>query len=997
MGGQLVPFAFSLLLEDPNYRSCKSENDKYQHLKPVVFDPRGVAKLQQGSALNVHLCPQFEEVQRLGFQFPFIEEHATMRGVKPNRKNIDISLAKCDKIAIYPTDAKQKQVEDYVFEYLEPELSQRYLGPDDKVYFKNESSPGSFYKRKGYKTKEDALNSPDFRERVRSSEHVPIFDYNGKQELLDIEEIVVENKIRGTFNPPLDFIAKQKYCFDKQNGAIAASNTKKWIKHGFVKQYAGFHRLAKQMEQFEINDEDDCSGYDRTVFMEPVYRLRWRGFQDKLTTGVTFWYCAFFAIYNFVLCPDGVIRMRQTGNGSGSNNTTTDNSIFHLLVVFRFIFTLWETFLDKWPTLEELLKYHCYNIYSDDAFGAHIISHLPGCTLEKFYEIKTAVYLEFGLVLKPKQHFISYVTDRIDPRHSFLGSYFYLDETSGFYLPYPRVEKISSSVKYTIGKANPEDVVIKVIALTILAAPVPRLYEECRVFLNFLARRYMDSSEIDDVIYQMAKDPNLSSKAWYSYILGRQARLVEEVGFENNNMERRVSRAERALEKFAKRTGMSEEGKQWLIAAIDPFHDKPLAVKGYPDGTPGKSFTQCHKLAMDIAKPANLSAGGTWDCLISTSNFLSCPVDEAVMGEMRSASNEWQLNANSATGRVPVGGLTVVKGVSGVDLSYRATNVSTSEASVLRVPNSVFEGKMRVLSQGFEVSNTTNELYKNGSVTVFELGEEIPEDKWTLQYVNNTAPTPPTAIQGSYSVLNTARNPISLATATQISGTQTWEAKDGAYVVCRPSSQLNPARRPQNLSPIVVMGDSGRPYPNSPDLTAIMETSGGGPYGISTSFAIPFHRKGIYFTNLSEQTTLHVAYNVWTERFPGISQQELLSLATESCDYDPVALEAYATIMSNMPVGVTFKENGFGDWFTGEVASLIDSLTGTKFASGIDAWQKEKFAGNTAIVQTPSQQRPPKPLPTPRKKPKPPPKPAALRGKVLVQKPKALPPIPTKK
>ena len=424
---------------------CKSENNKYQHLKAIGFNPKGVACLAKGSALNILPDPLFEEARNY-FDFPFIDEHASMRGVKSTRSNVEKSLAKCDARPTYPSDPLQTMVEDMVFTYLKPELSVGVLRPQDDVYIKNASSPGKKWKQKKCKTKGEALSHPDFPSEFRSLTSDPVMDYNGKTELLEVEEIVVEDKIRGTFNPPIDFIMKQKLIFDRQNASIAAASKKKWIRYGFVKQYGGFHKFCSDMEQFHIIDEDDCKGYDRLIYLMKVYELRWRGF-SKFSPGfmLTFWYCAWFSIFNLVLCPDGVVRQRQTGNGSGSNNTTADNSIFHLLVVFRFIFKLWKRYQGRYPTLSEVLDNHRYNIYSDDAVGGHNISLFPDLTLDEFYSMKVSTYLEFGLILKPAQHYLTVRPDlgRISPKHSFLGSYFYYDEKLRFYVPYPRVEKIS--------------------------------------------------------------------------------------------------------------------------------------------------------------------------------------------------------------------------------------------------------------------------------------------------------------------------------------------------------------------------------------------------------------------------------------------------------------------------------------------------------------------------------------------------------------------------
>lgn len=423
---------------------------------------------------------------------------------------------------------------------------------------------------------------------------------------------------------------------------------------------------------------------------------------------------------------------------------------------------------------------------------------------------------------------------------------------------------------------------------------------------------------------------------------------------------------------------MSEEGKSWLIAAIDPFHDKPLRITGYPDGVPGKSIVQCLRLAYDISKPVGLTAGSTWDAMISTSNF-AATASALKNGKMKPWSNIVQ--AHTLLGTAKVGGCVITTGQTGADLSQNLLSQPLVTSNQLTVPTQVLEGKLRVLSQGFEISNTTPELYKNGSVTVFEQAQEIPEDKFTVVYNTTSWPSDPTIATnaGATSAVNSTRLPSTIAEAVQLPGSATWEAKDGAYLVCRQNNMLNPPRRPSNVMPLIPLYDSGYTFPSTTaDVMYYDNSPGGTAWGSACSQPIPYHTKGCYFTNLHENTTLHVAYNVWVERFPSTQQADLLSLASESADFDPEALEAYAFISSQMPVGARFDENGLGDWFTGVVASLIDKFTGTTIASELDKWQKGY--SNSGVPQV-AQAKIIKPLPS-----KPLPKPPNKKKEVTNQK-----------
>jgi len=152
----------------------------------------------------------------------------------------------------------------------------------------------------------------------------------------------------------------------------------------------------------------------------------------------------------------------------------------------------------------------------------------------------------------------------------------------------------------------------------------------------------------------------------------------------------------------------------------------------------------------------------------------------------------------------------------------------------------------------------------------------------------------------------------------------------------------------------------------------------------SQQIRIPYNSKIAYFSGLSDTSTLNVNYNVWLERCPTQKDADLITMATPSAKYDPMALEIYALIMTEMPIGVFVKENGLGDWFAHGVASAVDYITGTTYASRankfLSGWVDEK--GEKEVVRS-------KPLPmTPKTK-------IVYVDRVVKSKP--LPPIPQRK
>lgn len=912
-----------------------------------------------------------------------IRKHATWKEVVPTDENVKIRLDKTFTPMVYPEDEISKLAYEFACKHL------NYITAPIKeatgvFEFKGNSASGLLGKMTGTPHTSEYIQSTTFEKYRWDCDNIPLQVITCKDEFLSPEDLA-RKKIRFTEIVPKEFLFKQKVLYDNQNANIkmGSIDPKNWIKYGYSKQYGGFNRIIAQFEPFSLISTSDISGYDIHAKLHAVYNLRHRFLHLKTHCEAYFRkiqqlinHVRFYTENPVRVLPDGTIIQLDGSNSSGQNNTATDNSILHIIILFDLAIHIWFAIYGSFPTYIDIIENMNCAVYSDDAIkGFSEKMFLP---LDRYQEIETQVYARYGMTIKasaskvfthtPNTRFGYYHDGTLEME--FLGSSAKWDPDSELYVPLPREGKLTTSLsKMLIVTRKPlsrEDEYQKIYQISMLLSftslfPYVSKYLEWYVAKNPDIDRDLIHYQMDELTYSSPKfgdssyifsgretiNRRLTFLQFFSVSFRRRLDLIVSA-----HMEQKVTRAEQRLNAYAKRVGMSQEGKHWLMAAIDPFHDKPLSINGYPDGVPGKSIVQCIKLAVDIAKPTTLAAGATWDCLLSTSNFLTAVHQDRM---------DMHMYANTLTKPVlpyatskPLGGLVISKALSGSNLAtLDVTTTPTQQVSRLVPPESIFEGKSRVLGMGFEVQNTTNTLYKNGSVTCFELPCEVPHDKFTFNLRDGSTSLP--ASYGSGSFIEAPFNPSTVAEATQIPGSKSWEAKDGCYLVCRQSNLTNAPKSPQPLGAFSPFNDSTHVFPtNSATAFAGWFVSPAQDPNVSLmkTFAIPYHAKGAYFTNLSEQTTLKACYNIWIERFPSVSEYDLMTLATESCDYDPAALEAWAHISSEMPVGVTFEENGLGDWFTGEVASLIDSLTGTKFASGIDSWQKEKFNG---VTQDPQQ------------------------------------------
>lgn len=474
-------------------RPVPPDAKKYEHLENVCFLPtRTTGNIKNSVPYvrkpNKHFV-EFQQYEPIAAKY--ILDRASYAEVKKTKANLWRSVDKCDAPGKHPEDKLQDEVDKIVKIMLAPILTQTTVLPGQTMEVVSGSSPGKYWKERGCATKGEAIQHPQFMDHVHSIDHAVVQDYNTKQEFLDYEDIVTRNKIRGTFNPPADFVIKEKFLYDNQNKAFIENHDKCWIKYGFVKQFGGFDRLGKEFEEFEVLGESDVTGYDRLIQLLKTMKIR-NGFLILGSVKLSLVYFVLFnTVYSIFVGPDGVVRIRKTGNSSGSSNTTTNNSIAHLIIIIRFICNLWlASKYKRLPTPAEILKHHKYAIYSDDALGGHNISHL-GLSIDDFRRIMKETYLEFGLELKESQTHITVRVpgSRIDRNHSFLGSNFHYDEKLNMYVPYPRIGKICTSLAFDLETLSDEVHLVKICALASLASVEPELSRHVLSFLRFFLER----------------------------------------------------------------------------------------------------------------------------------------------------------------------------------------------------------------------------------------------------------------------------------------------------------------------------------------------------------------------------------------------------------------------------------------------------------------------------------------------------------------------------
>lgn len=437
--------------------------------------------------------------------------------------------------------------------------------------------------------------------------------------------------------------------------------------------------------------------------------------------------------------------------------------------------------------------------------------------------------------------------------------------------------------------------------------------------------------------------------------------------------------------------GLTPHGKDFLIAALDPMHDTQLReLSGWPDVETSSSIAMAVKQSVTISSTTTTN----WDL-----HVVQWPWFTALQYVGATRANNYLQMGNSNPGQTfAFGGLCAYIVPTGQPL-----NLSAAPDFMLNLPDTYSGGAMRALGVGFEVVNTTAEIYKQGQCAVWrQPNGSFEPDLYQATY----------GYAGGGSIVGNrtisahiiSSPPRTFATAMLVPGTRQWKAAEGCYVVVPHMSAENPPKLVNYVQPIVFQTESddhtaNMPNPQTtapptPNISFMLAPTMG--FQVAASYAnqgcrtFPIHQCGAMFTGLSPQTTLTMTWNVYIERFPTVAEPEILVLARPSASYDMLALKLYSEALLSLPIGVPASENGFGDWFAGVVKKVSDWLSPVATAAGFPVLGGvAHLAGQAANAYLtpntphtrPTMARISKPLP-----PRPPPKP----------KKKALPPATPK-
>lgn len=400
---------------------------------------------------------------------------------------------------------------------------------------------------------------------------------------------------------------------------------------------------------------------------------------------------------------------------------------------------------------------------------------------------------------------------------------------------------------------------------------------------------------------------------------------------------------------------INPESKKWLKLALDPYHDYESEVSGLPDSDTERSCIQIIKKQYTIRAPPGQEAG-TWSAQVSVLPLLTTHGANSECGTEPHACYPGKYAEASVE---TFGTVTAISLNDETDQDfwptadssrYTASSSTRNMRGFSPTDGSNDESMMKIIGGGFEVHNSTAELYKSGSVTVScspqggshlalcQVGNGVGEAEFKLTE-NKVFRAPPRT--QSQAVLN--------------GNARTWEAAEGCMVPFRldlnSGTQYKPAQHgivsffdndrllddiaSSSEGPIHDLASGGICYSKASSLLITPNIG-----GVNTNLIVDgsYHRTAALetstatFTGLSFETVLTLDMKFIVEVAPTVSNPTLMSMSTQAAPYDPKALEAYSRMITHLPPGVKVSMNAAGDWWRmvlrtgGMVASSLAPL-----------------------------------------------------------------------
>jgi len=344
---------------------------------------------------------------------------------------------------------------------------------------------------------------------------------------------------------------------------------------------------------------------------------------------------------------------------------------------------------------------------------------------------------------------------------------------------------------------------------------------------------------------------------------------------------------------------LTDSGRDWVVRALDPMHDTPVKCNGYPDFTNISTVVQ----EINMSQQVTWAAGTNFDLHVwNAVDFASTGTN--VAGLCASYCPQTSVVSGSSGQYVPMSGVIIQTVQSGNAFlpDYNTPSVSTTLVSTNLDPGANYiSSQCRLIGIGIEVINTTAEINKQGTCTVYRQPQTLNRVNVDLQAkdsVNNTT-------YGATPYKAYAMPPTQLAEALILPGAKQWDASEGCYLVPTLSNVINEFAPFDNTGRIYLANNYGTNYPSGNMGALISQLLP----AVSTSALSPvyypsvFNTSGCLMTGCSPTSTFTVNVKYLVESAPG-PRSPFVTLSQPSAAYDPEAIRLYSQMVNHLPSGV---------------------------------------------------------------------------------------------
>ncbi len=742
----------------------------------------------------------------------------------------------------------------------------------------------------------------------------------------------------GILAGPLDLQYVAMRIFLHQNEGMYESHLRTWSAVGISRDGMDWHRLYRKLARFPIGGCSDITGMDARACAEVLWAvcsLRKRFYRGSDATRVHHAIHSLYEGYINSLClVNNELWMKHLGLPTGIFNTSSDTTLEMALYLMYAIITVHP----EW-TYEQVVAHVEAALYGDDNCYTYDPAHQE-LAPEQLFPI---IARDFALEVKSEG---SMPVEEFD----FLSAWFQSISIGNVHVMVPLFN-------------------VKRLAAHLLWGPKNWTY-----FSEFQRVAMIRQVGIwDDEFVGLLEDWLVAHKdevspeqfaAWvpsrevlrtlYLVPKRKEALALNGPAALNEKMSR-GSYTKNILTQLEDAKALTPAGSNYLKMALDPFPDLEHPIVGRPDGASGRSYVQQFNQTITITAPPGLPGASTWDCHIcmipelidpTLNSSLSTTPGAFVGVNVNNSEGVWSINNPATIGntfpwRAPLMAVATQTG------NNTMPNGTLSGATVKGFDLTGYVGpQSRVIGGGFEVVNTTAELYLSGAVVYYtQPSQQRNSGACVVDYSDGTA----SPQWGSSSRVMRAP-PNTLGQAMSIPGSVKRLAKEGAYVPLRQAKGQddNPPLDPQCERVIFENGPQLSMNSTAPLVWGFGEAN---PKLVIGGFApisqmgvhqpMPFDISGAYFTGLNVNSTLDVTLRLYIEGFPTpAASQTLVSLTVPCPPEDPLACEIYSRVCASLPPGVPVSENADGTWWRtllktiASVAPTVGSALGSIIPGG---------------------------------------------------------------